>query len=71
MRGNSMAFVKSVGDRAQLEEAEARELYRTYQATQQKVMTTKRTVWITRMYGSAALARIQKYMMEMHKGERL
>ena len=34
-------------------------------------MTTKRTAWITRMYGSAALARIQKYMMEMHKGERL
>ena len=71
MRGNSMAFVKSVGDRAQLEEAEARELYRTYTTTQEKVMTPKRTAWLTRMYGSAAVTRIQKYMMQMHKGERL
>lgn len=34
-------------------------------------MTPKRTAWLTRMYGSAAVARIQKYMMQMHKGERL
>ena len=59
------------GDRAQLEEAEARILYGTYQTTQEKVMTDKRIAWIRRMYGPGSVERIQKYMMEMHKGERL
>ncbi len=59
-----------LGDQAQLEEGEARVLYCTWKVTGQKVMTEKRVKAIKRLYGPEALNRIQKYMMEMHKGER-
>lgn len=59
-----------MSDRNQLEEGEARVLYCTWKLTQTKVMTEKRLQWLKRMYGPDAINRIQKYMMEMHKGER-
>jgi len=52
-----------------LEEGEARVLYCTWKVTGQKVMTEKRVKAIKRLYGPEALNRIQKYMMELHKGE--
>lgn len=58
-------------DRGQLEEGEARVLYCTWKVTGNKVMTPKRITWLNRMYGSGAADRIQKYMMEIHKGERM
>jgi hypothetical protein len=38
--------------------------------TGQKVMTEIRLKWIKRIYGPEAIKRIEKYMMEMHRGER-
>lgn len=57
-----------MSDRKQLEEAVARELYFTWQVTQNKVMTDERKAWINRMYGPGAVNRIQAMMLEMHKG---
>lgn len=60
-----------MSDRHQLEEGEARVLYCTWKVTGNKVMTAKRIKWLNGTYGSGAAARIQKYMMEIHKGERM
>lgn len=67
--GFSDANGSRISDRRQLEEGEARVLYCTWKVTGQKVMTEKRVKAIKRLYGPEALNRIQKYMMQLHKGE--
>lgn len=57
------------GDRMRLLEAEARELYRTWEHTKQKVLTPVRIEWIERMYGSGAVGIIRQYMDRMKNGE--
>jgi hypothetical protein len=68
--GSSYPNGSRISDRAQLEQGEARMLYGTWKMTGQKVMTEIRLKWIKRIYGPEAIKRIEKYMMEMHRGER-
>jgi hypothetical protein len=58
-----------MSDRQQLEEAEARILFRTWEMTKEKVMTEQRKAWIKKIYGYGAFERIQAMMVRMHKGE--
>lgn len=58
-----------MSDRKILEEAVARELYFTWQVTQNKVMTDERKAWINRTYGAGAVNRIQAMMLEMYKAD--
>jgi hypothetical protein len=58
-----------MSDRKQLEEAEARVLYATWQHLKCKVMTEERKKWLNRMYGPQAANRIQAYMQKIHNGD--
>ena len=58
-----------MSDRKQLEEAVARELYFTWQVTQDKVMTEDRKAWINKTYGAGAVNRIQALMLQMYKAD--
>lgn len=58
-----------VGDRKQLEMGEARMLYRTWETTQQKVLTKERMEYLERRYGLGVVARVRNYMDMMRKGE--
>ena len=58
-----------MSDRKQLEEAVARELYFTWQVTQDKVLTDERKQSIRKTYGPGALERRQAKMLAMHRGE--
>ena len=52
-----------------LEQAEARDLYRTYKSTKQKVLTKVRMEWIEKTYGIGAVGRIRGYMDKIKNGE--
>jgi len=56
-------------DRKQLEEAEARVLFATWQATGNRVLTLERIEYLERKYGLGAVRRIKRYMMLMKDGE--
>lgn len=58
-------------DRKQLEEAEARVLFATWQATGNRVLTLERIEYLERKYGLGAVRRIKRYMMLMKDGELL
>jgi len=53
----------------QLEQAEARMLFRTWETTQQRVLTKVRMEWIEKTYGIGAVGRIRGYMDKMRNGE--
>lgn len=57
-----------MSDREQLERAEARVLFTTWQVTKKKVLTPERRKRLVRMYGHDAVERITAYMM-MEKNE--
>lgn len=57
-----------MSDREQLERAEARVLFTTWQVTKQKVLTPERRKRLVRLYGHDAIERITTYMM-MEKNE--
>lgn len=56
------------GDRAKLEEGEARILFRTWESGI-KVMTPERIKYLNKMYGFGAAERIKKIMAKMARGE--
>lgn len=56
-----------MSDRYQLEMAEARVLYCTWEYTKQKVLTKTRNTWLDKKYGYGAAERIKDYMRMIHK----
>lgn len=65
----SRKAISNEGDRVQLEQGEARMLYRTWETTQQRVLTQVRMEWIEKTYGIGAVGRIRGYMDKLKNGE--
>ena len=59
----------NVGDRYFIELGQARELFRTYESTKQKVLTPVRIKWLNKMYGPGAAERIKSLMVKLNNGE--
>ena len=57
------------GDRVQLEKALARELYATWIATKNKVLTKERIEFIERRYSKGSVERVRDYMNMIKNGE--
>jgi hypothetical protein len=65
----SRKAISNQGDRYMIELGEARVLFRTYEATGQKVLTPVRMEWLERAYGTGAVQRIKGYMLKLQNGE--
>lgn len=65
----SRKTISNEGDRYMIELGEARELFRTYEATGKKVLTPVRIEWLERTYGTGSVERIKGYMVKLQKGE--
>ena len=65
----SRKTISDAGDRYMIELGEARVLYRTYESTGQKVLTSVRMEWLERKYGTGSVARIRSYMQKLQTGE--
>jgi hypothetical protein len=65
----SRKTISNESDRVQIEQGEARILYRTWETTQQRVLTQVRMEWIEKTYGIGAVGRIRKYMDKLRNGE--
>jgi hypothetical protein len=60
--------LENPSDRAQLEIAEARELYRNWQWSKNSDLIRARLEKAERMYGQGARDRIRSYMAQMREG---
>jgi hypothetical protein len=60
--------VESPSDRVTLEQAEARELYRTWETNKDRDFVRSRLERAERIYGSGARDRIRTYMALMKEG---
>jgi hypothetical protein len=65
----SRKSISNAGDRYMIELGEARVLFRTYEATGQKVLTPVRIEWLEKRYGAGAVQRIKGYMLKLQNGE--
>jgi hypothetical protein len=65
----SRKVVSNQGDRVQLEKALARELYATWIATKNKVLTKERIEFIERRYSVGSVERVRNYMNMIKNGE--
>ena len=65
----SRKVVSNAGDRAQLEIALARELYRTWETTKKRVLTQERIEFIERRYSAGSVDRVKTYMNMIKNGE--
>jgi len=65
----SRKVVSNAGDRIQLEKALARELYSTWIATKNKVLTKERIEFIERRYSKGSVERVRDYMNMIKNGE--
>lgn len=65
----SRKVVSNQGDRVQLEKALARELYATWLATKNKVLTKERIEFIERRYSKGSVERVRDYMNMIKNGE--
>jgi len=65
----SRKVVSNQGDRVQLEIALASELYATWIATQNKVLTKERIEFIERRYSKGSVDRVKTYMNMIKNGE--
>jgi hypothetical protein len=65
----SRKVVSNAGDRVQLEKALARELYSTWIATKNKVLTKERIEFIERRYSKGSVERVRDYMNMIKNGE--
>lgn len=65
----SRKTISNESDRVRLEQAEARELYRTWESNKQRVLTQVRMEWIEKTYGIGAVGRIRGYMDKIKNGE--
>ena len=60
--------ISNAGDRVILEQAEARELYRTWQTNKDKDFVRGRLERAERIYGTGAKDRIREYMNRIKDG---
>jgi len=60
--------ISNAGDRVILEQAEARELYRTWQTNKDKDFVRGRLERAERIYGTGARDRIREYMNRIKDG---
>ena len=65
----SRKVVSNAGDRAQLEIALARELYRTWETTKTRIFTQERIEFIERRYSTGSVDRVKTYMNMIKNGE--
>jgi len=65
----SKKVVSNAGDRAQLEIALARELYRTWETTKTRIFTKERIELIERRYSKGSVERVKEYMNRIKNGE--
>ena len=65
----SRKVLSNQGDRVQLEKALARELYATWIATKNKVLTKERIEFIERRYSNGSVERVRNYMNMIKNGE--
>ena len=65
----SRKVISNAGDRSQLERALARELYRTWESTQNRIFTRERIEFIERRYSKGSVERVKAYMNKMKNGE--
>ena len=61
--------MSNAGDRAQLEVALARELYRTWESTKTRIFTRERIEFIERRYSVGSVDRVRTYMKMIKNGE--
>ena len=61
--------VENPSDRVQLEQAEARELYRTWETNKDRDFVRARLERAERIYGRGARDRIRTYMAQMREGK--
>lgn len=65
----SRKVVSNAGDRAQLEMALARELFRTWETTKTRIFTKERIELIERRYSKGSVERVRNYMNMIKNGE--
>ena len=65
----SRKVVSNPGDRAQLEIALARELFRTWETTKTRIFTRERIEFIERRYSKGSVDRVKTYMNMIKNGE--
>ena len=65
----SRKVVSNAGDRAQLEMALARELFRTWETTKTRIFTKERIELIERRYSLGSVERVRNYMNMIKNGE--
>ena len=61
----SRKTIEHPGDRIQLEQAEAREIYRTWQANKDVDFVRARLERVVRIYGKGSEKRVRRYMHMM------
>jgi hypothetical protein len=61
--------ISNAGDRVVLEQAEAREIYRTWQTNRDNDFVRARLERCERIYGSGARDRVRTYMSRMKEGQ--
>ena len=64
----SRKTIENPSDRVILEKAEARELYRNWESSQNRDLIRARLERAERIYGSGARDRIRAYMAQMREG---
>jgi hypothetical protein len=67
----SRRTIENPSDRVQLEQGEARMLFRTWQATGNRVLTNERMEFLEKRYGRGSVERIRNYMVMMKNEELL
>jgi hypothetical protein len=61
--------ISNAGDRVILEQAEAREIYRTWQSLKDNDFVRARLERCERIYGTGARDRVRTYMSRMKEGQ--
>ena len=61
--------ISNVGDRVVLEQAEAREIFRTFESLKDVNFVRARLERCERIYGSGARDRVRSYMRQMKEGQ--
>ena len=61
--------ISNAGDRVVLEQAEAREIYRTWQSLKDNDFVRARLERCERIYGTGARDRVRTYMSRMKEGQ--
>ena len=67
----SRRTIENPSDRVALEQSEARMLFRTWQATGNRVLTNERMEFLEKRYGRGSVERIRNYMVMMKNEELL